>query len=88
MNYETRKRQHQEAIKALSDMLDKTYDYMGGSGGPPDNSIRIQAAKSLGNYLPHPDAVKALTRALNKSSAHDEVKVAVAAALSKGSFRG
>ncbi len=68
-----------EAIKALADTA-KDNELLG-YGSLPPVSVRIEAAISIGEYVPHPEAVKALQDILKQSWAPEEVRAAAARAL-------
>lgn len=68
------------AIAALADIAQD--NELLGSGTLPPVAMRVQAAVSLGTYMPHPDAVAALQRVASQSWAPMEVRMAAVASLS------
>lgn len=70
------------AIRALAKTASDN-EYLGGSGGPPPIAVRVQAAISLGSYVPHREAVEALEGIIRQYWAPSEVREAAARALGK-----
>jgi hypothetical protein len=68
-----------EAIRTLARLV-KDDDPLG-SQRPPSIGLRIEAAKALATFLPHPEALEALVDILNQPWAPAELHAAAAQAL-------
>jgi hypothetical protein len=68
-----------EAIRTLARIIKD--EGLLGSQRPPSIGLRIEAAKALATFLPHPEALEALVDILNQPWAPAELHAAAAKAL-------